>query len=209
MKIVIEFYKFIYFHIFLISMSFQNRKNNVLGKQDKSKKGSVDSHIEDLIDTINNSDNYYTTSSCSGRIVLLKLSESGKKNEAEWIFTSHELVNYDDIPEVLKNVPEEKVWLRFEPPILHVCCKNFESAEKMLEYAHKSGFKKSGIFSVKTLTLEINSNDRIDCLISKNKKLIANHELIKELVQESNIKMKECWDKIEKLKSLIEDMFED
>src|SRR3989338_5583747 len=164
-------------------MNFQTRKNNVLRKQDKSKKGAIDGHIKDLINTINDSEDYYTTSSCSGRIVLLKLSESKKKNEAEWIFTSHELVDADDILEVLKNVPEEQVWLRFEPPIIHVCCKNLESAEKLLEVARVSSFKKSGIFSVKTLSVEINSNDRVDCLISKNGKITANIEMIESLIQ--------------------------
>lgn len=184
-------------------MTFQSRKKNVLAKHDKSKKGSIDEHIKDLIDTINKSENYYTTSSCSGRIVLLKLSDSGKKNEAEWIFTSHELVTAEQIFQSLREIPQEQVWLRYEPPIIHACCDSLESADKLLELARKCSFKKSGLFSVKTLSVEINSNDRIDSLIARNGKLLTSKEFLEETIREANVKMKECWRKIESLRKLI------
>ncbi|MBW2966012.1 hypothetical protein KY342_02835, partial [Candidatus Woesearchaeota archaeon] len=52
-------------------MQFENQKKTFLKKIDKSKKGGIDKEIIPLVNKINNSRNYYTTSSCSGRIVLL------------------------------------------------------------------------------------------------------------------------------------------
>lgn len=50
---------------------FSNQKQAAFAGQDLSRKGSVDEPIRDLVDFINSSDKYFTTSSCSGRIVVL------------------------------------------------------------------------------------------------------------------------------------------
>ena len=50
---------------------FHREKERVLrGKDDLSRKGSVDQPIIGLVDHINSLDQYYTTSSCSGRIIV-------------------------------------------------------------------------------------------------------------------------------------------
>lgn len=50
---------------------FAEEKLRVLSdKTDLSRKGSIDAPIQDLVGCLNASDHYYTTSSCSGRIVL-------------------------------------------------------------------------------------------------------------------------------------------
>jgi len=48
--------------------SFQQRKKDVLRKNDKSGIGSWDEKILELCEKINSLDNYYTTSSCSGML---------------------------------------------------------------------------------------------------------------------------------------------
>lgn len=50
--------------------TFQQWKNQCLNKSDFSKKGSVDEDISHIVSFINNHDKYFTTSSCSGRIIL-------------------------------------------------------------------------------------------------------------------------------------------
>ena len=50
---------------------FEKEKQDFLSKKDKSKKGSIDDGIIGLINLINSKSDYYTTSSCAGRIVLL------------------------------------------------------------------------------------------------------------------------------------------
>ena len=41
--------------------------------KDASRKSSIDVHIRPLVEAINESDNYFTTSSCSGRFVVFSL----------------------------------------------------------------------------------------------------------------------------------------
>ena len=49
---------------------FQSEKARILGKVDLSRKGSVDEPIRELIGFLNLQESFYTTSSCSGRVVI-------------------------------------------------------------------------------------------------------------------------------------------
>ena len=81
---------------------FLQRKKEVLSKLDKSSKKSWDKRIVGLCDKINTKKNYYTTSSCSGRVVLMLDSE--KKSKDLFIWVSHDLIDFEEIKEVLKEI---------------------------------------------------------------------------------------------------------
>ena len=84
-------------------MNFDNNKKTFLAKIDRSRKGSIDQEIISLVKLINSKKNYYTTSSCSGRIVLIK-KRSEKKQDAEWLFVSHKKVKPNQIKDAIKNI---------------------------------------------------------------------------------------------------------
>jgi len=49
---------------------FRKQKLSCLSKIDLSKKGSIDEAVADVVVSINRLDQYFTTSSCSGRIYI-------------------------------------------------------------------------------------------------------------------------------------------
>ena len=51
---------------------FSSEKARVLGKVDLSRKGSVDEPIAELVSYINSLSDFYTTSSCSGRLAVVQ-----------------------------------------------------------------------------------------------------------------------------------------
>ena len=51
---------------------FARQKEQSLSSADQSRKGSIDSEIVNLVNYINASDRYFTTSSCSGRIIIFE-----------------------------------------------------------------------------------------------------------------------------------------
>jgi len=166
------------------SMEFEKEKKMRLSRKDNSKKGSIDSKIKCLVSKINRKNEYYTTSSCSGRIMLL--SEGKAKNEAEWLFVSHGKVSLAQIKGVLEKAGSNIVWFRFEPMILHVCCKSLESAERLLESAKSAGFKHSGIVSIKKrVVIEIRGTDFISAPLQ-----CPDKRQLKILIDEANKKMK-------------------
>ena len=81
---------------------FSKEKSDFLKKKDKSKKGCVDKDIKEIADEINSKKDYYTTSSCSGRIVLLEM-KSKRKDECNWIFANHDKVDFNEMNKIIKN----------------------------------------------------------------------------------------------------------
>ena len=97
--------------------------------RDKSKQGFIDKDIGALIGLINKS-GYKTTSSCSGRIVLLKIPKFGDKQHAEWLYKTHENADSREIMKILEENEGLKLYFLQEPPIIHVNCRDMESADK-------------------------------------------------------------------------------
>ena len=183
-------------------MQFENQKKTFLAKLDKSKKGEIDKPIKRLINLINKSKNYYTTSSCSGRIVLLA-KKSEKKQEAKWLFSSHKKTNLKEIRKTLKNLPKYNVWFRFEPLILHVAADSIENAQKLVNKARDIGFKRTGIQSTKNkIVIEIASTEILNTIIAKNEKLLITDDYLKVLIQEANKKIEQNNKKIKKFEKL-------
>lgn len=178
-------------------MTFETDKKNVLGRMDKSKKGEIDNGIKEICTLINESSNYYTTSSCSGRIVVLE-KKSEKKDEAKWIFVSHEETDFETVRKNLKS--ETNVWFKQEGAILHACCRTIADAERFLNIARDSGFKRAGIISAgENPVVEIISSEQMNLPIIAGGKMIVGEEYIKTLISEANKKMQRNREKLRKL----------
>ncbi|MDP2907666.1 MAG: tRNA wybutosine-synthesizing 3 family protein [Nanoarchaeota archaeon] len=158
-------------------------------KIDKSPQGFIDEDVKDLLKVLNDK-GYETTSSCSGRVVLI--TNSGEKGNAKWLFKSHKKVNGNKIFDLVqKNSP---VWFLQEPFILHVKAKDLTSAQKLLTIAKNSGLKISGITSIKNCTLEIRGTERMETLLTKD----CSKEYVFLLVEEANKRLQKTKEKLEK-----------
>lgn len=180
-----------------ITNKFQKYKRQFLLKKDKSIKGAKDKGILKVINLINSRENYYTTSSCSGRIVLYE-KINDKKNNFNFLFISHDKTDLDDIKDIF-NKKYENIWFRQEGFILHVCCKTIKDAEKLLNLIMKIGLKRSGIISLKNkIMVEIIGTEVIDTIIA-DKKLLVDETYLKILINEANKKMDRNKEKIDRL----------
>lgn len=178
-------------------MGFDSEKKTFLSKSDKSKKGCIDGKIKKVVDIINNKPNHYTTSSCSGRIVLLEKAASGRKDESRWLFVSHGKAKLGDIKKQAKKLPKGAVWFMQEGAIIHVACRTIEDAIKLLNCARSASFKHAGICSLSRKTMvEIIDSERIETLFSKNGRCIADELYLRAIIAEANKKMERTWKKI-------------
>ena len=186
-------------------MGFESQKKQFLGKQDKSKKGSIDEELKPLIGLINSSPAYYTTSSCSGRIVLLK--GRAPKKGAQWLFISHAKASLKEIKGRLKKPAKDGVWLRQEPMIMHVCCRTIDDASKLLNAARNT-FKRSGIIAInRKIVLEILGTDYLDTLIAEDCRVLADDIYLSLLISEANKKLSKNREKINKLYKELKKLF--
>jgi len=176
---MLEFYKLKEFHI---------RK-----LEEHIREGKVDREIIHIIKIINQFDAFFTTSSCAGRIVLIRTPDNLKKQEKAFIFKSHQVVKFDEVWNILlKNYNKyENIWFKQEPFIIHVVCKNLKYANILLKISSKVGLKHSGIISLRKnrVITEIIGNEKIETIVSKNGKLLLTEEYLKELVNEANKKL--------------------
>ncbi|MBT7902989.1 hypothetical protein HN587_03925 [Candidatus Woesearchaeota archaeon] len=197
-------------------MTFENDKRNCMKKLvelDKSRKGSVDDRVKELVEYINSLDDYYTTSSCSGRIILLKVPESQKKHEFEWLLCSHELVDFSDVWTAVQDLnkletgfPQELIWLRMEGHIIHVCARSVDHANKLLKIARGIGLKRSGIISIGArITVEIESAAHADCMIGRFGELLVGEKYLRLVVDELNCRLGKEFKKIQTLETEVKE----
>lgn len=181
-------------------ITFERRKEDCLTKDDKSSIGSWDAPIQKLCDKINKKPNYYTLSSCSGRVVLIKNLD--KKQAGMFVFRSHELIKLGELKKALIIAEKNKENLIFkqETCILHVCCKALEDAEILLNKAREGGWKNSGIMSTSgRIVLELRSTEYLALPIMAKGLVLVDDNFLKILVLESNKRLKKTWDKIDRL----------
>lgn len=171
-----------------------------LGKPDKSRATTADPHIRSLLDTINSCNDYYTTSSCSGRIMVLEESDTHIKKDVIWHYTSHDTIEPGSIIQAAKKGRKNIVWFKYEPLILHVACRDADAAQKLLVICGKSGLKHSGAITLgKRFILEIIGNERIDTPIAQGHTLLVTDEYLTALVHIANKKLSENLKRLEKI----------
>ena len=185
---------------------FNKRKKDILGKKDKSFIGGWDKKIIPLCEKLNKTKRYYTTSSCSGRVVLIL--DSNKKTHGLFLKIYHDLVNIKefekDLNEVLKKFKGRSVNFKQEPCGLHVACRDLEDAQVLVSKARKLGWKKSGIISSdKRFIVEMFGTAKIEFPIVKNKKILVDGVFLKLIVKKSNDNLKKSWKHIRDLKKSI------
>ncbi|PIN91174.1 hypothetical protein COU57_01635 [Candidatus Pacearchaeota archaeon CG10_big_fil_rev_8_21_14_0_10_32_14] len=183
---------------------FQKRKENVLSKNDKSSKGSWDKPILKLCEKLNKKKNYYTTSTCSGRLTIIRNVSRDKRGVV--LKSYHDTINFFELKIDLDGFikKEKDIVLKFEPSIIHVACKDVESMKSLFEIVKNAGWKNVSAISFDSrYVLEARCSERLELPIVYEGKLIIDDNFLEICVSESNKKLKSCWDKINKFEKLL------
>lgn len=181
---------------------FDNHKLQHLSRDDKSGKGSVDKPILPIVRILNQHQDYYTTSSCSGRIGVL--SEEGKKGDVKWHLKAHHTVDVKEVMNCVQKINEDKVWFREESMILHVCCRDLDSAKKLMKAAHSAGLKHSGIISIgNRIVVEIMGNEFMNLpLLMKD----LSSDYIEEITEQANKKLASNFNRLKRFREKLKKM---
>jgi len=184
------------------TMTFDHDKAMTLSRPDRSAIGSMDEAVKPLCDLINGSDNYFTTSSCAGRIAVMSESGDHNKQKAEWLFVSHHPISITTLKSSLFPLPHHEVWFRQESMILHVMCRTHEDAFTLVGEAREVGLKRSGVISSKNrIVVEVLGTERLELPIAVNGELVVSDEYLELIVDIANKKLKRTREKIKKLKN--------
>ncbi|MBU1112122.1 MAG: tRNA wybutosine-synthesizing 3 family protein [Nanoarchaeota archaeon] len=168
-------------------------------KKDKSPQGFYDPDIISLLDKINAHQGRETTSSCSGRITLMK---GTKKGAAVWVYKTHGQADWQEIYEIIQkelhDSDEEQLRFFYEPLIVHVKCGNLNKAEELLATLLKNGFKKCRLISFKNFIIEINDTGSMETIVTMD----LSKSYIQKLIFEANRRLAETKENIKKIENL-------
>ncbi|CCH59808.1 hypothetical protein TBLA_0B09900 [Henningerozyma blattae CBS 6284] len=150
---------------------------------DLSPKGTIDELCLPIMKLINSHRDMVTTSSCSGRLSVFvegnkvhnkTVKVGGKGDGGKWLFVTH---NQDEVLGWLNNLENKNTYFqpiltpnstpgsdgstrlilyKYEPFILHVKCRDLESASALYNVAMSCGFRESGIGSNFIVAIRIN-----------------------------------------------------
>jgi len=186
---------------------FIENKTNALKKFKKAlDEKMVDRGISPILKIINNSENYYTSSSCFGRIVLLEIPEIGNKKEAKFLGKWHRKIRVNELISSLKNAKKGQLWILTQSPIIHIGAKTNIAAEKILKTAISCGFKNSGIKSIgKKIIVEICSTERLDSPIGVDGVILCEKghlslltDISNNIIEKSTLKLNKLKEKLRK-----------
>ena len=166
---------------------FDKTKKQVLAKLDKSKKRSIDKEISHILDVLNVHPDFYTTSSCSGRIMLFEPHQ--KKNQANWLYVTHGLPKLNQMKKAVANSTKD-VWFKQEPAIFHVVCRNLDAAKIILDAANTAGMKRTGLSTINNkIVCQVSSTDQLTTIVAKDDNVLVDDTYLLALIKEANKKM--------------------
>ena len=169
------------------------------------KRGRVDEDVLSLLNAINSTECYYTTSSCSGRIQLAEAEWPGDKFNMKVVAKWHRTVKEGEVKRLLRG-DYKYLWLLVQPPIVHVVSADLTKADRLVKLARYAGFKHSGVqsFRENRIVVEIMGSERMEMPLIIRGKLVIKEEELNEIVERANFILNRGKEKLKKLQLLVE-----
>ena len=200
--------------------AFKEAKRICLAREDLSRKGSIDEPIRPLVELLNASLNYYTTSTCSGRISLIRKPRDNAaiKKGGDFVLNSHDVIGFELFESLLNEhvlcdaAGQDCLWLKFEPFILHIQCLDLHSAHSLLTVALAAGCRNSGltlgknekylvaIRSTSSMEVPLHCGDLFERL---------GDDYMKFLCNQCNLRLRDNFVRLERFQTLVEPILKD
>ncbi len=167
--------------------------------------GYADHDIVDLIECIFQTDSYFTTSSCSGRITLIDALYPWLRDEAYIVFKKHTPIEVKEIESIVYTQdPLNRFWLVSSGPIIHFVANSLESAIMLIKNVRSIGFKHSGIISVDDsgIVVEVISGTWTSFLLKDRQGLVVDPSALPRIVATANAILLEGKKRLQCLKTL-------
>ncbi len=183
-------------------MVFEEQKKRAL---ERLRIRGADEEVEVILERINSLDGFFTTSSCSGRIVLICLPEIGAKREARFIGKWHRQVKKGEVLEAMSDATSPikgEIWLIAQSPIMHVACGSLDKATALLRIAIESGFKYSGIKAIakdnEKVMVEMMSTERMDVPLGKDDEMFCSEAYLDFILVKANFMLERGKEKLKR-----------
>ncbi len=159
-------------------------------------KGLVDEKIIPLLNVLNSKPYYVTTSSCSGRIILLEYTKG--KSDSSFYKKWHREITDDDLINSIHDYNGSKtLWFSMDSFILHLYAEDLASAQNFLKVTRELGIKRGGINHIKTYPfIEIMGNEKLFFPVY-DKHILVNDDYLKKTVNLSNTLLDKVYSRLD------------
>jgi tRNA wybutosine-synthesizing protein 3 len=192
---------------------------------------SIDQRVIPALAIVNSHPDYFSTSSCSGRVMLLSLAYPGAKNESLILSKWHEKFNKEQLMEGIDKWDKYRYLFLFaQSAIFHIIARDLNKAVELRNLGELAGFKYSTLRSIKPLkkayhgdntntssssvdidnilidsriTVELLSTERLNVPIGLDNKILVNDEYFDVLLELSNDAISKTHEKIVKLENVL------
>lgn len=164
------------------------------------KQGKVDEQMQGLCKFIAGTERFYTSSCCSGRILLLE-KRGTRKIDTFFHRKWHREISFEELLEGFNEPTKGEVWLKVDPFILHIGAKSLEDANTVLGAMKKAGVKRGGIIVTKPekFLIEFQGTETMSVPVKNLEKKLVNEEYLRELSSYANALVSKNYRRLEKL----------
>ncbi len=163
--------------------------------------GYLDEDLLDILLEFFKRPESYTTSSCSGRIVVVDSRMPWERKNATIIFKKHSSISLEEITSLLSQPVLYRLWLVATGPIIHVVTLTAREALRILRIAREAGFKHSGVLSVsrKGYLVELRTGIRLAILLKTSDRIVVDEHGLREAVKAVNEALSEGKKRLQRL----------
>jgi tRNA wybutosine-synthesizing protein 3 len=189
--------------------NFLSEKKKTMAELESVKsKGVVDNKVLPILEIINSNPDYYSTSSCSGRVMLIALARPGAKSESDMLALWHDKITKKELLSAIKKWDKHQyLYFLAQPPIFHITTHNIDYAIHLRNLAESVGLKYSTIRSIKTfkkqkeqrIIVELLGTERLNVPIGFDGKVYVDENYLELLVKLASDVLADSDEKIKKL----------
>jgi tRNA wybutosine-synthesizing protein 3 len=217
-------------------LRFDSERNKSLIEYDQALRAKkIDERVIAVLEILNTHIDYFTTSSCSGRILLLAVDKPGAKSESTMIEKWHDKFTLNELKNGISNWTKfEYLYLLAQSPIFHISARDILSATNLRNIADSAGFKYSSIRSIKPITqkikakmgvvgaedaeirsrkyyqdlritVELLSTERLNIPLGLNNEILVDDSYLNVIVDLANNSITESQNKVKRLEKVLRD----
>lgn len=167
----------------------KERHSKSLEKAQKERK--ADEKAMPIAELLKKSRSFFTTSSCSGRIILMDLDKEEGKKEGAFHAKWHRIVEFNELWKEIEKENKENLWFKQEPFVFLIGANSLENAEKVLKACRKAGVKRAGInfFEKGKVFVEVIGTQNMSVMVKEGSKILIEKKYMEKLLEYANRKL--------------------
>jgi len=167
--------------------------------------GKADDRMKSICRFLNSTKNFFTSSSCAGRITLLSVKSIGKKQPNAFHRKWHRKVSLKEVLEGIdEKASEKELWFKLDPFILHVGARDLENARRVLKCMRLAGIKRGGIMLAKEekFIIELQGTNVISLPVKSDGELLADKKYISFILKQANTKLADNYKRLKRFEKI-------